>query len=101
MASTGIMYPSASYPVLIPHIQDLRRYLMRPTIITAPPASGRLRHDRGRFAGPQGFLFFLMRRGFSIITLVSGGTDSVSQTLPPMSERAPITVSPPRIVAPA
>ena len=32
--------------------------------------------------------------------LVSGGTDSVIQTLPPITERAPMTVSPPRIVAP-
>src|SRR5690606_15830478 len=30
-----------------------------------------------------------------------GGTERVSQTLPPMTESAPITVSPPRIVAPA
>jgi len=30
-----------------------------------------------------------------------GGTELVSHTLPPITEPAPITVSPPRIVAPA
>ena len=30
-----------------------------------------------------------------------GGTDFVSHTLPPMTESLPITVSPPRMVAPA
>ena len=33
-------------------------------------------------------------------TVVSGGIDWVSQTLPPITDRAPMTVSPPRIVAP-
>jgi hypothetical protein len=32
-------------------------------------------------------------------TCVSGGTERVIQTLPPITERAPITVSPPRTVA--
>jgi len=37
--------------------------------------------------------------GFFRKTVVSGGTDSVSHTFPPITERAPITVVPPRIVA--
>jgi len=32
-------------------------------------------------------------------TVVSGGTDSVSQTFPPMTDRAPIIVDPPNMVA--
>ncbi|GEM_PF-5736218 len=39
--------------------------------------------------------------GLAMSTRVSGGTDSVSQTLPPMTEPRPITVFPPRMVAPA
>ncbi len=39
--------------------------------------------------------------GVFMNTRVSGGTDSVIHTLPPTTDRAPITVSPPRIVAPA
>ena len=35
------------------------------------------------------------------VPVVPGGTDSTSQALPPITEPAPITVSPPRIVAPA
>ena len=45
--------------------------------------------------------FLKTRSGFLINTLVPAGTDSVSQTLPPTTELAPMTVSPPRIVAPA
>ena len=37
----------------------------------------------------------------SSVTWLPGGTDSTSQTLPPTTEPRPITVSPPRIVAPA
>lgn len=33
-------------------------------------------------------------------TLVSDGTNSVIQTFPPISDFGPITVSPPRMVAP-
>jgi hypothetical protein len=33
-------------------------------------------------------------------TLEPGGTDSISHTFPPITEPAPITVSPPRMVAP-
>jgi hypothetical protein len=54
------------------------------------------------------FLYFLpvfsffpekISSGRLSITLVSGGTLSVSQILPPMIDRLPITVSPPRIMA--
>ena len=38
---------------------------------------------------------------FGSVTRVPGGTDAVSHTLPPMTEPFPMTVSPPRIVAPA
>ena len=46
---------------------------------------------------------FLKNRclGLSSITVVPGGTLLVSHTLPPTTEPCPITVSPPRIVAPA
>ena len=37
--------------------------------------------------------------GFSTVTIVFGGTLLVSETLAPIAEFAPITVSPPRIVA--
>ncbi|GEM_PF-4733689 len=37
--------------------------------------------------------------GFSIVTIVFGGTLRFSDTLEPMSEPAPTTVVPPRIVA--
>ena len=37
----------------------------------------------------------------AIVTRVKGGTDVVSQTLPPMTLPRPMTVVPPRIVAPA
>src|SRR5262249_7061424 len=37
----------------------------------------------------------------SDVTRLCGGTDSTSHTLPPITEWAPITVSPPRMVAPA
>ena len=33
-------------------------------------------------------------------TMVSGGTEAVIHTLPPITERAPMTVSPPKMVAP-
>jgi hypothetical protein len=46
------------------------------------------------------FFYLYINRGVSIITLVSGGTDLVIQTFPPITERVPITVSPPKIVAP-
>jgi len=39
--------------------------------------------------------------GASIITVIPGGTERVNQTFPPITEPAPITVSPPKIVAPA
>ena len=39
--------------------------------------------------------------GLSSITVVLGGTLWVSHTLPPITEPRPMTVSPPRIVAPA
>jgi hypothetical protein len=39
--------------------------------------------------------------GVSSTTVVPGGTLRVSHTLPPIVEPRPITVSPPRIVAPA
>ena len=48
---------------------------------------------------PASFYLYI-NRGVSIITLVSGGTDLVIQTFPPITERVPITVSPPKIVAP-
>jgi len=38
---------------------------------------------------------------FGSVTRVRGGTEAVSQTLPPMTQPFPMTVSPPRIVAPA
>ena len=42
---------------------------------------------------------FRRRAGFSNTTTVSGATDWVSQTFDPMTERAPMVVAPPRIVA--
>ena len=48
---------------------------------------------------PDGFVPPLYCRcGCSMVTMVSGGTSRVIQTLPPMTERAPMTVEP-RIVA--
>ena len=47
---------------------------------------------------PKPHLFFITSSGFFRKTCVSGGTDSISHTLPPITERAPITVLPPRIV---
>ena len=44
---------------------------------------------------------FILRSGVLMTILVPGGTLLVSQTLPPMIEPRPITVSPPRMVAPA
>jgi hypothetical protein len=54
----------------------------------------RLRRRRERPAGGQ-------RRGVSSVTWLPGATDSISQTLLPTVDPAPITVLPPRIVAPA
>ena len=48
---------------------------------------------------PCGF-FLNISLGSSSITLVSGGTDFVIHTFPPITERAPIVVLPPKIVAP-
>ena len=41
----------------------------------------------------------IIRSCFFMNTSVSGGTECVSHTLPPITERAPTTVAPPRIVA--
>ena len=38
--------------------------------------------------------------GFLSVTLAPAGTDSVINTLPPITESAPMTVFPPSIVAP-
>ena len=46
------------------------------------------------------YLGSMTNSGSEMITLVRGGTERVSQTLPPMTEPSPIVVSPPRIVAP-
>lgn len=62
-----------------------------------------LNKDRGYNDTSPGFpvaFHLYISRGASSSTFVSGRMDSVIQTLPPMTERLPITVSPPRIVAP-
>jgi hypothetical protein len=43
--------------------------------------------------------FFRINSGLFRKTFMSGGTDSVSHTFPPITERAPMTVSPPSMVA--
>ena len=65
------------------------------------PPSFRFYYNRSKYNRGQtedGCLY--ISRGGSTITVVSGGTDSVIQTLPPITDRSPITVSPPRMVAP-
>lgn len=66
-----------------------------------PPSIPLVTQRQASFRGHQPALTLKMSSGAFKKTLVSGGTDSVSQTLPPMTERAPTTVSPPRMVAPA
>ena len=41
----------------------------------------------------------IRKLGFSIMTVVPGGTEYVNQTLEPITESLPITVLPPNIVA--
>jgi hypothetical protein len=48
----------------------------------------------------RNYLGSMTSSGSGMITLVSGGTERVNQTLPPMTDPSPIVVSPPRIVAP-
>ena len=43
---------------------------------------------------------FCVNSGALLSKMVKGGTDSVSQTLPPIMECSPTTVLPPKIVAP-
>lgn len=44
--------------------------------------------------------FEMMGEGVALYTVVFGSTEWVSHTLPPITEPAPTTVSPPRMVAP-
>ncbi|GIT31224.1 MAG: hypothetical protein Ct9H300mP1_32700 [Planctomycetaceae bacterium] len=71
----------------------------RPGRIAGGPTAGRAvrrREPAGqRLAG--GFAEFQLR--FSIVTTVLGGTLCISETLAPMTDRAPMTVSPPSTVA--
>ncbi len=57
--------------------------------------------DSTRISEFTGFRVVILKSGLARITLECGGTDSVNQTFPPITEPSPITVSPPRIVAPA
>lgn len=76
---------------------------------TVAPSTVLIRTDHGMGTGvvidPKGYVLTNYGAASSPRlrpnTFESGGTEVVIQTLPPTTERAPITVSPPRIVAPA
>ena len=82
------------------HVLTLRHDIEK----SADPALGKRGHVFCDERGAEGrtHCFALMRGdGVWLYTRENAGIESISHTLPPISESCPITVSPPRIVAPA